>query len=129
MINIFNEIYTDLSTALGSDVAMSSVDTNTPSSYPFVSMVQINDSVYIGGSDCCNVENFADQEFEINVYTSHPNKKSKNDALCEKIDNYMASIGLVRRTKMPLNIGDETTYRVVIRYSGIVSKDHTIYRR
>lgn len=129
MINIFNEIYTGLSTELGSDVSMSSVDTNTPATYPFVSMVQINNSVYLAGSDCCNVENFANIDFEINVYTTQPNKKSNNDTLCEKIDTYFASKGFVRRTKMPLSTNDETTYRVVIRYSGIVSKDHTIYRR
>lgn len=129
MINVFNEIYTGLSTQLGSDVSMSSVDTNTPASYPFVSVVQINDSVFLEGSDCCNIENFADIEFEINVYTEQPSKKAKNDELCEKIDTYLSSIGLVRRTKMPLSMSDESLYRVVIRYSGIVSKDHTIYRR
>lgn len=129
MINPFNEIYTGLSTALGSEVSMSSVDTNTPASYPFVSVVEINNSVYEEGSDCCNIENFADYDLEINVWTTQPAKKKNNDDLCEIIDNYLSSIGLVRRTKMPLNIGDETTYRVVIRYSGIISKDHTIYRR
>ena len=129
MINPFNEIYTGLSTALGSEVSMSSVDTNTPASYPFVSVVEINNSVYEEGSDCCNIENFADYDLEINVWTTQPAKKKNNDDLCEIIDNYLSSIRLVRRTKMPLNIGDETTYRVVIRYSGIISKDHTIYRR
>lgn len=129
MIEIFNELYTGLCASLGSEVKTSSVDTNTPSSYPFVSMVEINDSVYEQGMDCCNIENFAEKEYEINVYTEQPLKKSKNDALCVEIDNYFSSLGFVRTMKMPLSSFDESTYRVILRYRGIASKDHTIYRR
>lgn len=129
MINIFNELYTGLSTALGSGVNLTSVDTNTPASYPTVSMVEIDDSVYEEGSDSCSIENFARKTYEINIYTQQPSKKSKCDALIETIDNYFSGLGFVRRTKMPLSTGDETTYRVVMRYAGICSKNQTIYRR
>lgn len=128
-INIFNELYTGLSTSLGSEVKMSGVDTNTPSSYPFVSMVEIDDSVYERGSDSCCLENFAQKDYEINIYTKQPNKKSQNDALFDKVDKYFSDLGFVRRTKMPMPMTDESLYRVVVRYSGICSKNKTIYRR
>lgn len=128
-INIFNELYTGLSTLLGSSVKMSSVDTNTPTSYPFVSMVEIDDSVYLEGSDSCCIENFAEKDYEINIYTQQPNKKSKNDDLFDKVDEYFSKLGFVRRTKMPMPMSDESLYRVVVRYSGICSKNKTIYRR
>lgn len=128
MINIFNELYTGLSTALGSAVNLANEDTNTPKTYPTVSMVEIDDSVYTKGSDSCSIENLARKVYEINVYTKHPSKKSKCDTLCGTIDTYFSNLGFTRTMKMPMPTGDETTYRVVMRYEGICSTNKTIYR-
>lgn len=132
MINIFNELYTLLTNALAiydNKIKTSSVYTNTPSSYPFVSLEEIDDSVYEQGSDCCEIENFANKDYEVNIYTQNPNKKSIADGISQVVDTLMKSKGFIRVTKTPLQDTNETTYRIVLRYSGVVSKDHIIYRR
>ena len=136
MINIFNELFTGLKQALTSNtiegidsIGTSSVYTNKPSSYPFVSMEEINDSVYEQGGDCCEIENFANKEYEIMVYTQKPHKRSNANSIANVVDNYFKSVGFTRISKTPLQENDETTYRIVLRYMGIVSKDHIVYRR
>ena len=60
MINVFNQVYTLLVNALTSyynSIATSSVYTNMPSKYPFVSLEETENSVYEKGSDCCEIEN------------------------------------------------------------------------
>lgn len=132
MIDIFNELYTlVVNTLIAYDdtISYSSVYTNMPTSYPFVSVEEIADSVYENGSDCCEIENFANKEYEINIYTKNPNKKSKGDNIAQVIDNLFKSKGFVRVSKNILQDENETIYRIIIRYSGIVSQDHRVYRR
>ena len=132
MINIVNELYTDLVNALATydtSIKTSSVYQNVPSNYPFVSFEEIDNSVNEKGSDCCEIENFANVDFEVNIYTKDPQKKSKGDKIADVVDTLLKSKGLFRRTKNALQDTNETTYRIVMRYSGVVSKDHTIYRR
>ena len=132
MINIFNELYTHLVNALASydeKIKTASVYTNTPSSYPFVSFEEIEDSVYEQGSDDWTIENYANKQYEINIYTQNPNKKSKADGIANVVDTLMSSKGFTRITKNSLQDPNETTYRIVIRYSGVVSKENVVYRR
>ena len=132
MISIFNQVYTLLVDALhthDTDIKTSSVYTNMHSSYPFVSIEEIDNSVYQSGSDCCEIENYANIEFEVNVYTQNKNKKSKGDEISQVVDTLMASKGFTRYSKTILQDTDETTYRIVLRYGGVVSKDNIVYRR
>lgn len=132
MINVFNEIFDGLSDALTShdaSIETASAYTNMPSNYPFVSMEEISDSVYEQGMDCCEIENFANKDYEINIYANGDTKKAKADGIAEVVDTFFKSLGFVRTFKNPIQSGDETIYRIVIRYNGVVSKDHTIYRR
>lgn len=132
MINIVNELYTLLANALtsyDSNIKTSSVYQNVPSKYPFVSFEEINNSVYEQGSDCCEIENFADVDYEVNIYTQNPSKKSKADGIAQVVDTLMKSKNFTRTSRNILQDTNETTYRIVLRYSGVVSKDHIIYRR
>ena len=132
MINIFNELYTLMDSALKNyepSVETSSVHVNMPSKYPFVSLEEIDDSVYQRGSDSCELENYANKQYEVNIYTKNPNKKSVADNIAGIVDNFFKTYNFVRTFKMPMQSIDETTYQIIIRYEGIVSKDHTIYRR
>ena len=132
MINIFNEMFDKLDQALKSydeTIGTDSVYVNMPSQYPFVSMEEIDNRVYEQGSDCCEIENFAETEYEINIYTKSPIKKSKGNDIANVVDNFFKQYGFVRQSRNVLQSGDETIYRIIIRYRGVVSKDHTIYRR
>ena len=82
MISVFNELFTLLDNALSTydnKIKTSSVYINTPDEYPFVSFEEINNSVYEATSDSCDVENHADTEYEVNVYTQGNKRKSKGD--------------------------------------------------
>ena len=116
-------------TSYDDKIETSSVYQNVPSKYPFVSFEEIDNSVYEQGSDCCEIENFVNVDYEINIYTQNPQKKSKGDGIAQVVDTLMKSKGFVRRTKNTFQDTNETTYRIVMRYSGVVSKDHIIYRR
>lgn len=132
MIDVSNELYTLLVNALTSydnKIETSSVYQNVPSKYPFVSFEEIDNSIYERGSDNCDIENFADVDYEVNIYTKDGNKKSKAVAIMQVVDTLMKSKGFVRRSKTPLQDSNETTYRIVLRYSGVVSKDSVVYRR
>ena len=132
MIDIFNELYTlvvNTLTTYDNTISYSSVYTNMPTNYPFVSMEEISDSVYTNGSDSDEIENFANKEYEINIYTKNPNKKSKCDSIAQVVDTLLKSKGFVRVSKNILQDENETIYRLIVRYSGVVSKDHNIYRR
>jgi len=132
MIDVSNELYTYLTQALASydsSISTSSVYQNVPSKYPFVSFEQIDNSIYENGSDCCEIENFVDVDYEINIYTQNANKKSKATAIRDVVDTLMKSKGFVRRSATPIQDSDETTYRIIMRYTGVVSKDSVVYRR
>ena len=132
MIDNFNEIYTRITTALkgyDSNVKTSSVYTNSPSSYPFVSIELIEDNVYELGIDSGDIENFANHSYEINVYTKGNTAMSKARELLGVADNFMKSIGFMRVSKTPMQDQNETLYRYIARYEGIVSKDLKVYRR
>lgn len=132
MIKVFNELYSDLTDTLVasfSNIKTSSVYTNTPSSYPFVSVEEINNSIYLNGMDDSHIENFVNLDYEINIYTKNPNKKTNGDKILDLVDKYFTELGFVRTTKQIMPTNDETLYRVVVQYSAVCSQDKTIYRR
>ena len=132
MINIFDELFTLFDNALTTydeKIGTASEYTNSPSKYPFASLEEIDNRVYEQTSDSCDVEEHAEVEYEVNIYTQGSLKKSKCDDISDVIDNLFKDYNLVRTFKNPIPSGDEATYRIVMRYRGVVSKDHTIYRR
>lgn len=132
MIDIQNEVFDRLTTALkafDSNVGTSSVYVNIPTVYPFVSIEEIENSVYTNGIDSCKKENFADITYEINVYTKGTTKKSDCRKLLAVVDNYMSNVGFIRNSVTPMQDQNETLYRIVARYSGVVGIDNKVYRR
>ena len=132
MINIFNEVYTSLVnvlTTFDANIEHSSVYTNMPSKFPFVSMEEIGNSENWRGMDCPARENYADIDFEINIYTQGRLKKTKADNILQVVDTFFKNLGFIRMSKNNIQDDKETTYRIIVRYSAVVSKDHIVYRR
>ena len=132
MIDIFNELFTKFDTALTTyddKISTGSVYTNEPSNYPFASLEEINNSVHEATSDSCDIENHADVDYEVNIYTQGDLKKSKGDGIAQVVDTLFKSLGFVRTTRNVFQSQNETTYRIILRYSGVVSKDNVVYRR
>ena len=132
MINNSSEMFTRITTALrtyDSNVKTSSVYTNSPSSYPFVSIEMILNDVYENGIDSGDIENFAEMAYEINVYTKGNTKMTEAWKLLEVADNLMKSVGYMRVSATPMQDQNETLYRIIARYEGVVGKDLKVYRR
>ena len=131
MIDIYNKVYTLIKNALANQtpqIEMSAVYVNMPSKRPFVSVEEIENAVDVLHSSC-NVENFADMQYVINIYTEGTKKRADGINILKLVDNALSSVGFVRTSKNEFQTQNETVYHIIARYSGIVSKDNVIYRR
>ena len=133
MIDIENSIFTTIATALRErfdDITVSGEDVRTPSTFPFVSIVEADNYVRLNTQDSGSNENHANVMYEINVYS---NKTSGKKAECKEIlgviDEILTGLNFSRTMKNPVSMDDATVYRLVGRYQASVSKNHTIYRR
>ncbi len=134
MINVENEIFDIVATAVRNaypGIYMIGEYVKSPSKFPCVSLVEIDNSAYVRTQTDSNVENHAELMYELNVYSNKKSgKKSECKAIASLIDNEMAALGFSRSMLQPIpNMDDATIYRVTGRYRAVVSKDKIIYRR
>ena len=68
--------------------------------------------------------------YEVNVYSNKTSgKKSECKEIIAVIDDILLGLGFTRTMKNPVSMDDATIYRMVTRYTAIVSTNQTIYRR
>ena len=110
---------------------MSGEYVKSPPSFPAVSFVEMDNSVYASTQTGVGVENHASLMYEVNVYSNKTKgKKSECREIIALIDEEMANLGFTRIMLQPIpNMDDATIYRITARYKAVVSKDKTIYRR
>ena len=103
----------------------------SPSSFPAVSLVEMDNSIHESTVDSGSNENHANVMYEVNVYSNKTTgKKSECKAIIALIDTEMTEMGFVRSTLTPVpNEYDSTIYRMVGRYRAAVSTDNKISRR
>lgn len=134
MIDCENEIFNIVSSATRTiypNIFMSGEYVKSPSSFPCVSLVEMDNSVYRSTQTSGDMENHVEVMYELNVYS---NKTKGKKAECKKIaafiDNKMAVLGFTRTMLNPIpNMDDATIYRMTGRYKAIISKNNTIFRR
>ena len=104
---------------------------NAPSSFPAVSLVEMDNVTREWTIDSGSNENHANVMYEVNVYSNKTaGKKSECKAIIALIDAELTDMGFMRSTLTPVpNEYDSTIYRMVGRYRAAVSADHKIYRR
>lgn len=113
------------------DIFMTGEYVNSPSSFPAVSLVEMDNSTRESTIDSGSNENHANVMYEVNVYSNKTaGKKSECKTIITLIDTEMTAMGFVRNTLTPVpNEYDSTIYRMVGRYRAAVSTDHKIFRR
>ena len=113
------------------DIFMTGEYVRSPSSFPAVSLVEMDNSIRESTIDSGSNENHANVLYEVNVYSNKTTgKKSECKTIISLIDAEMTAMGFVRVTLTPVpNEYDSTIYRMVGRYRAAVSTDHKIYRR
>ena len=134
MINIENEIFNILATAVREKYPDSYIVgeyVKAPARFPFVSIVEIDNTAYDRTQTNSSFENHADITYEVNIYSNKTSgKKSECKAIASLIDNEFATLGFSRTMLQPIpNVDDATIYRMLGRYRGVVSKDKIVYRR
>ena len=129
MIDIENKIYTELRQVLvplGAEVG--SVFTESPANFPYVFIEMTTNSVYERGVDSGHIENFSEQNFEINIYTKGNTKKTMAKQLAEAVDSKLKEFGFWRIMYSPVpNFIDTNVYRMILRYKVIVGRNETLY--
>ena len=134
MIDIENEVYNTIAEALGEKFDPISVYgeyVKSPAKFPAVMIEEKSNSALVRTQDSGSLENHASLMYEVNVYSNKQvGKKSECKAIFALIDTEFQKLGFTRTTKEPIpNLDDATIYRMVGRYTAVVSTGKTIYRR
>lgn len=132
MIDIENEIFTDLATLLETKFGKLNVvgeEQNAPAEFPTVSIVETDNFISQAYADSSE-EAFSEVTYTINIYSNLKQaKKQEVKKIISEIDRYMLSKGFTRVSKQPISMNNSTIYRLIVRYSGVVSNNKEIYRR
>ena len=134
MINIEEEIFNDIAKKVRaefSDVYMVGEYVKTPPTFPFVSLIEQDNYTYTKTQTSLSDENHCQVMYEVNVFSNKAKgKKTECKNIMDLIDRLMLHKGFTRTMMQPIpNIDDATIYRIVARYTGVVSKDKQIFRR
>jgi hypothetical protein len=134
MIDIETTLFNIIATAVRSeypDAYVVGEYVKSPSRFPCVSIVEIDNMAYEKTQSSGSLENHADVSYEVNIYSNKTSgKKSECKAIASLIDNEFATLGFSRTMLQPIpNVDDATIYRMLGRYRGVVSKDNFVFRR
>ena len=134
MIDIENEVFNAVATVLRAEypkIYVVGEYVKTPPKFPCVSLVEMDNQNYQRTEDSGSSENHVSVMYEVNIYSNKSvGKKSECKNIAALIDEQMLALGFARLMSQPIpNLDDATIYRMVGRYSAIISKNKVIYRR
>lgn len=134
MIDIENDVFNSVATVVRNeypDVYMIGEYVKSPPKFPCVSLIEMDNQSYQRTEDSGSSENHVTVMYELNIYSNKTvGKKAECKAIAALIDEQMLALGFARVMLQPIpNLDDATIYRMVGRYSAIVSKNKVIYRR
>nr|DAO60942.1 MAG TPA: PORTAL PROTEIN, 15 PROTEIN, HEAD PROTEIN, VIRAL INFECTION, TAILED.2A [Herelleviridae sp.] len=134
MIDIEHELFEILATTVRNKypkVFITGEYVKAPSSFPCVSIIEVDNQVNRSTRDSGNIENHVQVLYEVNVYSNKTSgKKSECKSIIALIDSKLGELGFTRTMLNPIpNEENATIYRMIARYRAVISKDKTIYRR
>ena len=111
------------------DAYVSDVYVSQPSRFPAISIVEMDNSVYLPGRDSGAIENYADVMYQVDVYSdSNIGRKSECRAIMALVDDEFTRIGFARTFMNPVqNMNNPSIYRITARYRAVVSKNNVVY--
>ena len=134
MIDIEGIVFNTVATALRSEfsgIFVAGEAVAAPSSFPAVTLVEEDNSIYQRSMDSSHTENHAQVMYAVNVYSNlSSGKKTQCKAIVAAIDNEMLGMGFVRTSNTPAAVpnADSSICRMVARYRA-VTDGTLIYRR
>jgi len=133
LIDIENDVFNAVAKplrALFPKIMIYGEDVSLPSRFPCVTLTEADNYAYNGTQDSASLENHAVLMYEANIYSNKASgKKTECKQIQAAIDKELSRLGFTRISKVPLSSDDAKIYRIVSRYSGVVSKNKEIYRR
>ena len=134
MIDIENDVFSAIATDLRAEypsIYVVGEYVKTPSKFPCVSIIEMDNQSYRNTEDSASSENHVSVMYEVNIYSNKTvGKKMECKVIASLIDERMLALGFARTMLQPIpNLDDSTIYRIVGRYSAIVSQGKEIYRR
>ncbi len=131
MIDIENEVYTvvyDMLKAKYPKLYITGDPVSIPPEFPCASIYEADNYTYEKSQDSSCNENHANVMYEVYVFS---NKKTGRKTECKNIfddiNKVLSSLGFIRKSKTPINDGN--VFRLVGRFTAVVSKNNIIYRR
>jgi len=134
MIDAENLIFSKIAAVLRaaySGIFVTGENVAAPSSFPAVSIVEADNSLYARTKDLAGNENHSVLMYEINCYSNlSSGKKAQCKSIMALVDTEMQKLGFVRvgRSPMELPNADVSKYRMNARYRGVISKTGAIHK-
>lgn len=137
MIDVENLVIDTISKALKASAYSSTLVvsdyTDTPSSFPCVSVIESDNYTYRRTQDNDLKEHHTNVMYEVNVYSNKASgAKSEAKKIMEIVDTTFQNNKFTRTVKQPIPNRDKSIYRIVARYEavigeGIAQGKNTIY--
>lgn len=133
MIDIESEVFDTIADVLRAEfsgIFVAGEQTNSPASFPAVTIVEQDNSVYQKmRTRFPNIENAVQLMYEVNVFSNTVGyKKREAKKILAVIDAEFEKMGFTRTMKEPVdNLQDGSIFRYVARYEAVADKDFWIY--
>lgn len=134
MIDIENDVFSEMAKKVRekfSNIFVTGEYVKSPSSFPCVSLVEIDNATFRNSQTTESQENHVAVSYEVNVYSNKTKgKKAECKEIIAFIDEVLMSLNFTRIMLEPVpNQNDATIYRMLGRYRAVVSRNKTIFRR
>lgn len=133
MIDIEDEVYARVSKPLRSSfdpIYIYGEEIRTPSKFPSVTIVEVDNYPLRRTMDSGSNERHVQVMYEVTTYSNKTTgRKRECKEILSVVDNEFMGMGFARTTKNPVAMEDATVFKLVARYSAIVSEDGKIYNR
>lgn len=134
MIDIENDVFSEVAKKVRekfSNIFVTGEYVKSPSSFPCVSLVEIDNATFRNSQTTESQENHVAVSYEVNVYSNKTKgKKAECKEIIAFIDEVLMSLNFTRIMLEPVpNQNGATIYRMLGRYRAVVSRNKTIFRR
>ncbi len=133
MIDIENAVYTKVHDAYMEkypSLFITSDPVAVPPEFPCVSVYEADNYSHTTSQDSKSNENYANVLYEVYVFS---NKKTGHKTECKELfkvaDDVLINLGFTRISRTPVNDVGSGIFRLIGRYTAVVSPNKTIYRR
>ena len=129
IVDIFNEVFTNLKTTLADITVLPSYPSTTPV-FPCVLLEEMDNISNLTTIDSSG-ENYNDISFEVNIYTTGTNKRTESTTIRKQVDSIMSDEYHMTRNSSGAtpNFMDTESYRYTLRYSFTIDENKKVYRR